>query len=1200
MINVAVGHAATATTAENQNDRLTLPRLSAPRHPGRISHGSTGAVGRSDTVSVVGFLIHRSDHPDQLVDALCDVIALPLDDPFTSEIIAVPTRGIDRWLTQRIASTLAERGIGDGIAANIEFPFPHTFVTNVLSQIPETARPLEAWSSRAVVSHLERIIDDHHDDDWMWLIARFVEGPDGDASDGAQRLRAAQKIGRLFTSYARYRPQMVATWTAGDDTGSDGGPIAEAAAWQPRLWRLLHDQIGVPALFETLPDALTSLRSGEAVIDLPERISIYGVTAFDPVDLAVFEAIGSAIDVHLFVLHPSPALWHDMAPLVATIPGSSQPLRRSDDPTRGMARHPLLRSWAQESRELQIVLGEGADRVLPPPQGEVPPQAAEGVEGLNWMERSDPSRQRPGAPTPSSEGREEAAIYDRATLLGVLQDDIRANREPTEMAVDADGRSIQIHACHGAQRQVEVLRDAVLHVLAADPTLEPRDIVIMTPDLETYAPLIEAAFPAANVGDGGLPDLRVRIADRAPTRTNPLIRLAGTVVDIAASRLGTGAITQLIGLPEVQRRFGIGDDTASDMANLIDDANIRWGLDGDHRERSGAGVRDEHTWLRGLDRILTGVFFDDDPIRIEGEIAPLTHVEGQVAGAAGRVALLVERLAAVAELLGTPDPASRWAEKISVAVHLLAEPRWGDEWQWGQLERLLEETFPPETPGTPDPVINLDEAAVLIAPWTEDRPGILHHRTGDITVCTLAPMRSVPYRVVCLLGMEHDRFPRSSRNDGDDLLIDDEAVGDPDRSVQDRQLLLDAVMAAGDHLVITYTGRDPLTNAKYPPAVPVAELEETVAAMIGADAAAEIRTDHPLQPFSPKVFTDGKLGVSGPWGFDPIQHAGAVALSERTPDDVAAGGLVLDAVTIETPTLHRLISYLKAPSKTFLRNSLGMFIPDMSDPPDDELPTGLNGLERWSVADRLLTGIRHGYGAERLIAHERAADTVPAGDLATADLDEALDLARRIQKVAGDRGCIQGSAIPITGAVTVGGEAITGSVLADPEAALVCDVGPSRGKPGRRIALYARVAFLSALDPERAWHGILVGKGEKETVLVVTIGPLGDSMKERSAEAQRRLSELVDLYREGMVDPLPIFTETSFVWKTTESRKRTFETAKKWEPNWKGEGGEREEPAHRLLFDELSTVADLASSEFPRYADRLWEPILDVSDEDTV
>ncbi len=146
---------------------------------------------------------------------------------------------------------------------------------------------------------------------------------------------------------------------AGDDTGPDGEPIAGAAAWQPRLWRLLHEQIGTPAVFETLPGALASLRSGAAGVGLPDRISVYGVTAFDPVELAVFEAIGDVTDVHLFVLHPSPALWKDTAPLVAAIPESTLRVRRSDDPSRGVAQHPLLRSWAQESRELQVVLGSG-------------------------------------------------------------------------------------------------------------------------------------------------------------------------------------------------------------------------------------------------------------------------------------------------------------------------------------------------------------------------------------------------------------------------------------------------------------------------------------------------------------------------------------------------------------------------------------------------------------------------------------------------------------------------------------------------------------------------------------------------------------------------------------------------------------------------------------------------------------------------
>ncbi|MCL1599280.1 MAG: exodeoxyribonuclease V subunit gamma, partial [Actinomycetia bacterium] len=860
-------------------------------------------------------------------------------------------------------------------------------------------------------------------------------------------------------------------------------------------------------MHDTLPAALASLRNGTPNIDLPQRISVYGATALDPVDLAVLDAISDTTDVHLFLLHPSPTLWEETAPSISDDSDSEPQRSRVDDPGVSIARHPFLRSWAQESRELQIMVGHHDEH--------------DREAGMSDVV----------LPTP---------------LLAELQADIRFNRDPSadsnpsiaEGVASGTDQSIRVYSCHGAQRQVEVLRDALLHILSDDPTLEPRDIVIMTPDLETFAPLIDAAFPAAASHDGSMPDLRVRIADRAPSRSNPLIRFAGTIVDLAGSRLGIGAVAQLIALPEAQRRFRIDMDAVGDIAALVDDANVRWGLDADHRERNGAGSRDEHSWRRGIDRALTGVFYDDDPIRTVADVAPLSGLEGQSATAAGQLALVMERLGAVRELLTSPDPVSRWADKISTAVRLLATPTWDDEWQWAQLERLLDETFPQEAPGTPDPAVGLEEVAVLVAPWTEGAPSKLHHRTGNVTVCSLAPMRSVPYRVVCLVGMEHDRFPRSSRLDGDDLLVDNEMIGDRDRAAEDRQLLLDALMAAGDRFLVTYTGKDPLTNAPYPPAVPISELLEVVASMVGESGATKVLIEHPLQPFSPDVFTPGELGIPGPWGFDPIQRAGAVAVLNRNGGFDDRTTLALDPVDVETPTLDQLIAYLKAPSATFLRNSLGVYIPGVDDPPDGQLPTGLNGLERWGVADRLLSGIRSGVDVDRLIAYEQASDAVPAGDLATEILSETLDLASRIADAAEALGCENGSSVPVTGTVTISDVALTGSVLADPETALICEVSPSRDKPTRRLALYTQVVFLTALYPDRSWRGIMIGKGEDDDVAVVTIGPLAETPAERRSDSMRRLTTLVDLYREGMATPLPIFPLSSRAWQAADEDHR--------------------------------------------------------------
>jgi exodeoxyribonuclease V gamma subunit len=544
-------------------------------------------------------------------------------------------------------------------------------------------------------------------------------------------------------------------------------------------------------------------------------------------------------------------------------------------------------------------------------------------------------------------------------------------------------------------------------------------------------------------------------------------------------------------------------------------------------------------------------------------------------------------------------PVSEWADKVSAAVRLLAAPKWDDEWQWAQLERLLDETFPQEAPGTPDPLIGREEAAVLVAPWTEDTPSTLHHRTGNVTVCSLVPMRSVPYRVVCLVGMEHDMFPRSSRLDGDDLLVDNEMIGDRDRAAQDRQLLLDALMAAGDNLLVTYTGKDPLTNAPYPPAVPISELLEVVADMVGVDGAARILIEHPLQPFSPDVFTAGQLGIPGPWGFDPIQRAGAAAVLGKDVEPGTDTSLSIDPSEVETPTLDQLIAYLKAPSATFLRHSLGVYIPGVDDPPDDHLPTELNGLEKWGVTDRLLRGIQSEYDLDELMAHERAADAVPAGDLATEILDEAFEFASRIAAAAETRRCTKESSVPVTGTVLVGDEAISGSVLADPDAARVCDVSPSRDKSTRRLALYTQVVFLTALDPERAWRGIMIGKGDKDTVTVVTIGPLGETENVRRNSADQRLKVLVGLYAKGLEAPLPIFPLSSYAWQAAEENRRYAETRKAWEAGYRSTG-ETNEPAHRMLFDDLPTVAELAESEFPRYAEELWAPILVVTDEEDV
>ncbi len=858
----------------------------------------------------------------------------------------------------------------------------------------------------------------------------------------------------------------------------------------------------------------------------------------------MLDAVAAHRNVHLYLLHPSPALWRACAERIGS---GRRRLPRGDDTTAALPDHAMLRSWGQDSRELQVVLGHPGITGKPAPGDLAPP----------------------------------------TTLLHRLQHDIGANRPAIlDDAISAgvtsgDDRSIQVHVCHGPRRQVEVLRDAVLHLLAADPTLEARDVVVMSPDLATFAPLIEAAFPAGtrHPVDDALPDLRVRIADRSPAATNPLVRFAATVLDLADSRLEASALRELVTQPAVQQRFGFDAEVAGEIVNVIDDTDVAWGIDGADRERWGAGTNPDRTWRQAMDRALTGVFYSDSPVRVVAGVAPLDGVEGQDATPVGLLAALIDRIAAICGMLGDPQPMSAWAATIATAVRLLAAPGWDEEWQWVQLGRLLTETFPspaesgPPPPGSdpvpaasgPDPMIGLAEARRAAASWVDDRPSPLHFRTGDVTVCTLLPMRSVPYRVVCLLGMDDDRFPRSSRGDGDDLLVDHEVVGDHDRGSEDRQLLLDAVMAAGGHLVVTYSGHDQLTNAAYPPAVPIAELVDTAAVMVGDEAMASIVIEHPLQSFAARNFMESQLGPAGPWGFDPMQFAGAVAAQDRytpaSPQPVTWPDVDPEPV-IE---LDDLIAFLQHPAGRFAKARLGFSIPEPGDVPDDTLPADLTSLARWAATNRILTALLAGHDVAAVAAGERHSGALPAGALGTDDLDASVDAARSLWDAARARGYAPERQRPWPGSLRIGDRLVEGSVLADADQAQIVTVTPSHLKGKPRLRAFVELAFLTAIEPGIAWTAVLLGRGDGDSHKAVTLLALGGPGRTERQRA-RLLTDLVALYDEGQGAPLPIPCETAYIWQRRVNNNRTGAMADARDA-WGGRFREKGDGAHSLLLD---------------------------------
>jgi exodeoxyribonuclease V gamma subunit len=1061
--------------------------------------------------------VHRSERADALVRALTALLADPLPDPFAREVVSVPTRGMERWLSQRMSAGLgAAPGRADGVCANVDFPTPARLVGDAVATASGIDPDADPWKPERAVWPLLEIVDASLAEPWLERLAHHL----GDTSDEARRGRrfaSVRHLADLFDRYALYRPAMLADWAA----GADGG-------WQAELWRRLRARLPVPGPAERVEAACAALRADPGLVDLPPRLALFGLTRLPAGRLRILEAIAAHRDVHLFLLHPSPAQWErlkDHPPVV----------RREDVAKR--ATNPLLASWGHDSRELQLVLGSGHEDHLHP-----------------------------------VEHRED-------TLLARVQHDVRADRRETH-AADA---SIQVHSCHGRARQVEVLRDAILHLLAEDPTLEPRDVIVMCPDIETFAPLIQATFGAGAVddeaepADGAPPDLRVRLADRSLRQTNPILGVIARLIELAGERLTASQVLDLADREPVRRRMQLDDDDLARLEEWVRASGIRWGLDAAHRAPFKLDALPSGTWRAGLDRLLLGVTMSEDEQRLFERVLPLDDVESGAIDLAGRFAELVDRLQAAVDSLSRPQPIGDWATALAAAADALTEAAPRDAWQRAELQRILDDVVGEAAGNTAE--LALPELRTLLADRLKGRPTRANFRTGHLTICTLVPMRSVPHRVVCLLGLDDGVFPRKTPRDGDDLLLDDPHIGERDARTEDRQLLLDALMAATDKLIVTYTGNDERTNLARPPAVPVGELLD----LVGSDVVVR----HPLQPFDQRNFEPGALIPERVWSFDRVTLRGARALThERRP---RAPFLPEPLPPLDSPLieLDDLVRFVERPVRAFLRRRLGITVADYSDDVKDALPVELDGLEQWEIGTRLLEARLAGMDRRAAILAEIGRGTLPPYELGMPVIHKIDPVVDEIVERAPPG---ESTSLDVRVALP-DGRVLTGTV-----AGVVDDVlrtvTYSRVSPRHRIAAWVRLLALQAGHPTRDFEAVTVGRGP-DGVTVARTGGLD------AALALDHLAAVVDLYDRGMREPAPLYCLTSAAYAAGADARAAWESARF--------PGEDAEPDHELVLGGRRTFAELTAAparpderwdmdetrRFGRWARRLWDPLLD-------
>ncbi len=437
-----------------------------------------------------------------------------------------------------------------------------------------------------------------------------------------RRFATVRHVADLYDRYSVHRPEMLRSWASGQNQGT-----TPEGRWQADLWRQLTRTDRDPEPGRTA-GSRRAARSGRTPRSptCPERFSLFGLTRLPASYLDVLGALAAQHGRPPLLVAPV------AGPLGRSWPTNEPPrrLRRVDDPTAGLTANPLLGSWGRDAREMQLVLASTGE------SGRGRPPAAAGGGATSVLQRIQgdihADRSPPGAPLPG--------------------------HQDTRAVLDPNDRSIQVHACHGRARQVEVLRDAMLHLLEDDPDLEPRDIVVMCPDIETFAPLIDATFGAADpaddeeVGVRHLPDLRVRLADRSLRQTNPILGVVARLLELATARVTASQVLDLAGRDPVRRRFGFDDDDLARLEEWVVGSGIRWGLDAERRAPFGLEGLEANTWRAGLDRTLLGVTMADEGQRLVGGVVPLDDVDSGDIDLVGRFAEFVDRLDAAVTSLG--------------------------------------------------------------------------------------------------------------------------------------------------------------------------------------------------------------------------------------------------------------------------------------------------------------------------------------------------------------------------------------------------------------------------------------------------------------------------------------------------------------------------------------------------------------------
>jgi exodeoxyribonuclease V gamma subunit len=1067
-----------------------------------------------------------SNRLEELSGRLAEVLAEPLQNPLAPELIVVQSQGMARWLKLELARQ-------HGICANVQFPFPKAFAHEIFKRVLPGLPNDNPWDREVILWQIMRLLPEMLEVPEFIALNHYL----GKLEDSRKLFQLSAQIAYLFDQYLIFRPELILGW----DSGAEDH-------WQAALWRRLEgDRAQHPAaLLRKLQQA-----NHAGTLDLsglPQRVSFFGISALPPFYLEMLQGISGQIAVNLFLLNPCREYWGVI--------------------TSGREDEKILMRAGKTAADAGDFHLERGNRLL----------ASWGKMGRDFFDS-----------IPDDAIKQECFLGSpERSLLETIQADVLDlhdhGTEPAGKAVlSREDASLQIHSCHSPLRELEVLYDHLLSWFDTQPELAPRDVLVMTTDIEAYAPFIHAVFDCPESEKKRIP---FSLADRSLCHSSHVIETFLALLRLSGSRMGAASVLALLENPDVRRKFSMTETDLETIRIWVEETRIRWGVHQQHRARFEVPGLPGNTWRSGIDRLLLGYALAGDGEQLFQDVLPYAGMEGTTATLAGQFAEFLDRVFLTAELLQSRHAPAEWE---------------------GILRRLLNDFFQFDDNSAQDaqPIYAAIEqfgrhcAAAAFTQHLElgvileelnrsldETEGATGFITGGVTFCAMKPMRSIPFKIICLLGMNDNAFPRAARQISFDLMSQAPKRCDRSSREDDRYLFLETLLSAREKLFISYVGQSIRDNSQAPPSVLVSELCDYASQRFQTDDGSavieHVFTQHRLQAFSPCYFQNTSL-------FSYSEEnclAGQSALNERTAARALAQPLADPEPEHEwrRVELRRLIQFFSNPSKYLLTQRIRLQLPEKITALEEREPFTLNSLDGYGLKEQLLERCLGGTDPTAWASLIQATGRLPLGNPGKSHYEK---LTREVNEFHQRLAPFNPTDIadPVDVDLSLGKFQLIGRIER------ITSGGLLRYRCGKLRAK----DILSGWIEHLAWQAAQPENANAKTHWVGT----DDSITFRPASnAGEMLRQLLELYWTGLSAPLKFFPETSMAFVQAErnesgrSKRAPIDRARdKWAPetaSWNNWQAESEDPFIELCFRE----EDPLDEEFMRIARLVFEPAL--------